>query len=78
MVTRTHVENCVLLVETKERATDIEQLAEAKTRARHPAYGRALMLYLDGSRWRVIDFDEDRQRNVLGDDLDLIAAALSI
>jgi type III restriction enzyme len=72
---RTHIRDGVLLVETKERATDMESLAEAKTRARHPAYGRTVMLYLDGTRWRVVDYDDARDRNVLLGDFDISAAA---
>ena len=72
---RTHIRDGILLIETKERATDMESLAEAKTRARHPAYGRTVMLYLDGSRWRVVDYDEAREKNALLGEFDLADAA---
>ncbi len=56
----------ILLVEVKEDLQRPDSLEKAT--ARHQQYGKVLMVHLDVQRneWNVVDYDYDRERNVIG------------
>ncbi len=55
----------IILLEPKEKVNDIEGLAARKVLTEHPAYGRAMMLYRDRERWKIVEQDDTHGQNKL-------------
>lgn len=55
----------IILLEPKEKVNDIEGLAARKVLTEHPAYGRAMMLYLDRGKWKIVERDDTPGQNKL-------------
>jgi hypothetical protein len=53
----------VLLADPKERFETAEELP--KTYAKHPVYGRALILSRKGAQWMTVRYDAAQKRAVL-------------
>ena len=58
-------DNEILLVETKRDINDQEGRAAAKTRVKHPRYGRVMMLWLDedSGEWHLVEPNENGEDN---------------
>lgn len=60
----------IILIDTKERINDEEGIAIAKINASHPAYGKAIIIYLkeekDGdSTWYTVRYVDSKEKNEL-------------
>lgn len=58
--------NGILLVETKREINDQKGTAQVKAQARHPAYGKVMMIYWEKEReWQIVEYDEVKDSNYL-------------
>ena len=59
-------ENGILLVETKRVINDPEGNAQVKAQAKHPDYGKVMMIYwLEKREWQIVEYDERADKNFL-------------
>lgn len=55
----------IALVEVKRDLNDVPGNARAKAQVEHPAYKKILMVHLHDNEWRIVEYDAERNLNVL-------------